>query len=340
MALRRTGMLTDPTRLLFSLDPADLPGLGRYLESLAWAKASDVLQAERIGDGNMNLTVRVHTAAGPYILKQAKPYVVKYPQIAAPVERAAVEAAFYRLTATDAAVSQSMPRLLGFSEEAHLLWLEDLGDAGDCMACYGGQPLLENECLQLTAFLANLHAVPIPADALPILRNRAMRALNHEHQYDLPLRPGNGLDLDRITPGLGALAAELLANSEYRRRVTELGERYLQDGLALLHGDFFPGSWLRAARGLAVIDPEFGFAGEPEYDLGVFLAHLELIGARHFWPVVRAAYSLPLDWPLAQRYAGAELMRRLIGVAQLPLLAELEAKRQWLALSKELVCGQ
>jgi 5-methylthioribose kinase len=333
-------MSTDPISPRFSLDPADLPGLGGYLESLGWAETSLVQQAERIGAGNMNLTVRVRTAAGSFILKQAKPYVVKYPQIPAPVERAAVEAAFYRLTAGAAQVSARMPRLLGFSEEAHLLWLEDLGDAADCMACYGGAPLLETDCRQLTGYLANLHSLPIPAEAIPLLRNRAMRALNHEHQYDLPLRSGNGLDLDRITPGLAALAAELTAGRDYTGRVRELGDRYLRDGRTLLHGDFFPGSWLRAARGIAVIDPEFCYAGEPEYDLGVFLAHLELIGARHLWSVVRGAYPLPVDWPLARRYAGAELMRRLIGVAQLPVPSDLAAKRQWLAFSRELVCGE
>jgi 5-methylthioribose kinase len=335
-----TNLASADLALPFSLDPTDLAGLGCYLEALGWARASEIRRAERIGDGNMNLTVRVYTGSGSFVLKQAKPYVVKYPQIAAPVERAAVEAAFYRLTANAGEVSGRMPRLLGFAEDSHLLWLEDLGEAADCMDCYRGAPIGEAGCRELAAFLGNLHGLVLPEEALALVRNRAMRALNHEHQYDLPLRRGNGLDLDRITPGLAGLAGALIGDGEYCRRVGELGERYLRDGMRLLHGDFFPGSWLRTEGGMAVIDAEFCYGGEPEYDLGVFQAHLELAGAGQLWPVVKATYPRAADWRLAGRYAGAELMRRLIGVAQLPLAADLEAKREWLAQSRELLCGQ
>jgi 5-methylthioribose kinase len=36
----------------------------------------------------------------------------------------------------------------------------------------------------------------------------------------------------------------------------------------------FPGSWLKAADGLRVIDPEFCFLGDPEFDCGILAAHL------------------------------------------------------------------
>ncbi len=314
----------------FILDPADLPSLNAHLLSLGWPP---VESAEKIGDGNMNFTVRARCPEGSLILKQARPFVVKYPQIPAPVERAAVEAAFYRHVAQSPAVSARMPRLLGFCPDSHLLCLEDLGPAADFMPCYSAsQPISESDCRQLSAYLQNLHSLPAPA-----IPNRAMRALNHEHQYRFPLLPANGLALDNITPGLAALAEDLIATPAYVAAVTALGERYLADGPALLHGDFFPGSWLRTPSSVAIIDPEFCFAGEPEYDLGVFLAHLELIHASHLWPLVEREYARPLDWTLARRYAGAELMRRLIGVAQLPVPPSLDAKRRWLHLSRQLL---
>ena len=120
----------------FVLDPHDLGSTNEFLRHSGWLDAVPVLCAEKIGDGNMNFTVRAHTADGSYILKQARPWVVKYPQIPAPVERAAVEASFYRLVASTPALSSQMPILLGFSEEAHVLRLQDLGDAGDYMSCY------------------------------------------------------------------------------------------------------------------------------------------------------------------------------------------------------------
>ena len=54
-----------------------------------------------------------------------------------------------------------------------------------------------------------------------------------------------------------------------------LGERYLrQNGSSLIHGDLFPGSLLQTGSGeLRVIDPEFCFCGDPEFDIGVFYAN-------------------------------------------------------------------
>ena len=321
---------TDHSEREFVLDPLQVEELNGYLRGMGWIARESVVRAERIGAGNMNLTVRVWMEQGSFILKQARPWVVKYPHIPAPIERAAVEALFYRVTAGVAGVCSQMPQLLGFSEAAHLLWLEDLGEGADFMDCYQGGMLEMKECRGLTEFLVSLHSLVVPAEANAQLRNRAMRALNHAHQYDLPLR---------LESGFEDIAGELRADREYCRRIGDLGTRYLADGEVLVHGDFFPGSWLRAKGGIAIIDPEFCYLGDAEYDVGVFLAHLELLHARELWPVVETYYSRPIDWALARRYAGAELMRRLIGVAQLPVRADIDQKKQWLEFSRELVCA-
>lgn len=296
----------------FVLEAGNLASMDAHLRALGW---NGVDRAERIGDGNMNMTVRAWDSGRSFILKQARPWVVKYPQIAAPIERAAVEARFYSLVAGTPCVASRMPRLLGFDEASHLLMLQDLGDVKP-------EALTESAVIELTAYLVALHSIEV--DSFP---NRAMRSLNHEHQYEFPLRADNCL-------GFEALAAPLLSDSDYCAKVRALGQRYLADGKTLLHGDFFPGSWLNSS----VIDPEFCYLGDAEYDLGIFLAHLELLGLGALWQTVILHYTNPVDWTLARCYAGAEIMRRLIGVAQLPLKADLEQKRQWLQLSRELVC--
>jgi 5-methylthioribose kinase len=45
------------------------------------------------------VTVRIRFDRSSYILKQARPWVVKYPHLPAPVERVPVEAAFYEVAA-------------------------------------------------------------------------------------------------------------------------------------------------------------------------------------------------------------------------------------------------
>lgn len=323
----------------YVLDPSNLNEMNNCLRKLGWDRGGPVFAAERIGDGNMNMTVRARTARSSYILKQARPWVVKYPHIPAPIGRAGVEAAFYSAVKPVPEVAGCMPRLLGFDPEAHLLQLEDMGEGGDLTGAYHSGGFSDQDCVVLTRYLSALHRIEVPQPVREVFRNRAMRALNHEHQYRFPLLARNGLDLDAVTPGLAGQAGRLMADKQYSGKVAELGRIYLADGETLVHGDFFPGSWLRSNRGLAIIDPEFCFLGAAEYDLGVFLAHLEFIGAGSHRPLVKAQYAGAVDWALVGAFAGAEIMRRLIGVAQLPLPAGLKQKSAWLDQSRDLVCA-
>ncbi len=106
--------------------------------------------------------------------------------------------------------------------------------------------------------------------------------------------------------------------------------RYRANGDTLLHGDFFPGSFLTSGSGVKVIDTEFCFFGEAEFDLGVLQAHLllaqqpdEVIDSlfRRYQGAERFSRSL------CDQYTGVELLRRLLGLAQLPLTLDLEQKR-------------
>jgi 5-methylthioribose kinase len=167
-----------------------------------------------------------------------------------------------------------------------------------------------------------------------------MRRLNYTHLFDFPLQPGNGLDLDALTPGLQSEADRLCRNDAYVDAIHALGKRYLDDGDVLLHGDFYPGSWIRTTGGPRVIDPEFAFFGPAEYDVGVCLAHLLIAGyGEADRSSIMTGYTAPsgFDRDLAMQFAGMEIMRRLIGVAQLPLTRTLEQKRDLLARSEQLV---
>ena len=144
-----------------------------------------------------------------------------------------------------------MPAVLHLDADNHVLALEDIGGAGDFTSVYSGAALPGSAIGALLEWLERLAAVPIGADGRAILANRAMRALNHEHMFRFPLVETNGLDLDGITPGLHEAASELTGNRVYCDAVAALGDRYLADGSTLVHGDYFPGSWLKAADGVA-----------------------------------------------------------------------------------------
>jgi len=321
----------------FFLDPRERDALQDYARSQGFLLPGEsIVSVSKAGEGNMNLTLRLITTARSFILKQARPWVEKYPAIAAPAGRALVEAAFYRTVSSRPAIRAAMPALLGRDPDSGILALEDLGEARDFTGLYRGERLAASDLETLVSYLVELHR-PF-AERERIFENREMRALNHGHIFRLPLAPENGLDLDRITPGLEAAARELKQDQAYVSRVRELGALYLEDGPSLVHGDFFPGSWLRTAGGIRVIDPEFCFLGNAALDVGVLRAHLHLSRQPELAEKAVALYGAGADFvATVNGFAGAEIMRRLLGVAQLPLEAGLEEKRELLALSKALM---
>jgi len=325
-------------RVSFELIP-DAGAIETFLDERGWLEPGEhVERAEPAGEGNMNRTVRALTSNRSFVLKQSCPFVVKYPEIAAPVERLVTETRFYEVAHLDGDLSAKMPRVVAFDRDESVALLEDLGASADLSSLYGDDSLKPGELETLCEFARRLHALPVASDSalLAGLRNQAMRDLNHAHIFEVPLTEGNGLDLDSITPGLAAAAASLQKDDTYVARIIALGLVYLQaEGPSLLHGDYYPGSFLRTDDGLRIIDPEFAFPGPPEFDMGVLAAHLVLAGEDpSILDRVQQLYDAPLDPRLFRDFAAAELMRRLIGVAQLPIDATLAQKRAWLDLSQ------
>lgn len=281
------------------------------------------------GEGNMNIVRRAHLDDGAtLILKQAVPWVAKYPDIPAPIERADMEYAFYQqLTAELRARTCA---LVGYAADHHLLCLADLGEAQDCIDCYQNHAETVRahipELLQWLTLLHRQTARDFPA-------NTAMRQLNHAHIFDIPLQADNGLTLSDVL----VEAREQFLTPDIRARLAHLGDLYLgrtsSPRASLLHGDFYPGSWVHGPAGIIVIDPEFAFVGAAEFDLGVFAAHMLMSGLAPtdieaclgHYPDLQSVQT-PLVW----QFAGAEVMRRLLGVAQLPLAASEAQKAAWL----------
>ena len=300
-----------------------------------------VARAERLGGGNMNCVVRARLDDGEstLIVKQSRPWVEKYPDIAAPPERSRAEARYYELVDHVPALAAASPRLIDHDGAENVLVLSDLGPAADLSTLYAdpaawnrpvaGAPTL---LAALANYLASLHGHFADWPPARPVANKAMRVLNHEHIFALPFQAANGLPLDEYAAGLREAAAAVI-DEPLRRRAAELGDVYLQVGRAgagtLLHGDFYPGSFVLAAGAdgaetLAVIDPEFCFTGPPEWDFGVLAAHLHLSGRGDLIDGALGRYGRPLDTALWRGFAGVEVIRRIAGVAQLPLGADVD----------------
>ncbi len=305
---------------------------------LGWLKPDEgVARVSLAGAGNMNKVERVTLTDGrSFILKRANPWVEKYPHIPAPVERASVEARFYdHVRGTKA--GQHMPAHLGHDGEQAANLFADLGEGRDGMGLYDGATLSLATLEEIADWLRGLHALPAPSG--PLLQNSAMRHLNAEHIFDFPFLANNGFDVDAITPGLQNFADGVKADQPLQAAIQDAKGLYLGSAQGvLLHGDFYPGSWLETDRGLFVIDPEFCWIGPPEWDVGVLIAHMML--SRQ--PVALcdhliARYAAPLDRTTLDRIAGIEILRRLLGVAQLPLPYGLPEKVALLSTARDLI---
>ncbi len=319
----------------------DVPAVEAFLRERNWIDPEErAIACGKAGEGNMNLTLRVQTDRRSVILKQARPWVEKYDHIPAPWDRVLYEQGFYQRVKSIPRVAGAMPSLIASDAHARVILLEDLGAANDFTRLYDGESLKPGDRDALAEFLAALHTATRD-DADPEFVNREMRLLNHEHMFVVPLAEDNGLELDAFEPGLSAAAEALRSDSAYLECVQETGERYLTDGPCLLHGDYFPGSWLQTPQGVRVIDPEFCFYGDPEFDLGVCLAHLRLAHqpfaeARCFLDRYQAlAQGTEVQMRWVARFAGVEVMRRLLGVAQLPIEPSTGARCALLAHSRD-----
>ena len=142
----------------FFVDPADLDGLKDYAVSRGFLEADEpLLAAGKAGEGNMNLTLRLETPRRTIVLKQARPWVEKYPDIAAPADRALVETAFYESIQNRPAIRDAMPRLLGNDSDSRVIILEDLGRAQDFPSLYSSSVISESDLRALVSYLVALH---------------------------------------------------------------------------------------------------------------------------------------------------------------------------------------
>jgi 5-methylthioribose kinase len=156
-----------------------------------------------------------------------------------------------------------------------------------------------------------------------VITNTSLRRLNHHHIFEFPLQLDNGFDLDDVQLGLKDATKKIRSDNKLKSFANDLGDVYLAaNGERLLHGDYYPGSWLKTDQGFRMIDPEFCYTGKPEFELGVVIAHLKM--AQQPDSLIKDMFvyyhfDRQFDGSLFTKFAGIEVIRRILGLAQLPL---------------------
>ena len=293
------------------------------------------------GEGNMNCVLRIRTNKISFIVKQSRDYVEKYPQVAAPEKRVLVESAFYKKIKQRSNLQKIMPEIIFTDELENILILQDLGTNSDFSYLYQeNQKISPDDLVEIIYYLNNLHQSFSSNDFETIFENIEMKRLNHEHIFEYPFMIDNGFDLDNIQIGLQSLAMIYKKDTVLKNKIAKYGTIYLTNGDHLLHGDYYFGSFLKTENGIKIIDPEFCFFGYREFDLGVLIAHLYLssqddetieLAKDHYFDYKN------LDLKLLNATIGIEIMRRTIGLAQVPLSLSLIEKENLLVFAKTLI---
>ncbi|REG92858.1 phosphotransferase [Algoriphagus antarcticus] len=303
-----------------------------------WKENEKLLSAAPAGESNMNLVLRIKTNLRSVILKQSKPFVRKFPQIPAPIDRIEIELCYYQLIEDDEVLSGYSPKVILYNAEHHILLIEDLGDGMDFNDIYAqGYTWKTKDFHSISKYLNALHELEV--SNFP--DNLEMRKLNHEHLFHFPFMEENGFDLDTIQPGLQVISLKYKKDTELKSALETLGKRYLSHGTTLLHGDFYPASWLKTENGVKIIDTEFAYMGDSEFDLGVLFAHFDLARMdASFQEDFLKSYEHSYAENLVNAYRGMEIMRRLIGIAQLPLSLSLDEKKKLLEKARTFILSQ
>ena len=296
-------------------------------------KHEQILSVEKPGEGNMNVVLRIRTNKRSFIVKQSRPFVQKYPQINAPIERIDVEYQFYKAV-TNKAIEPHIPKILAYNADNHLLMLDDLGDCKDMSYLYDERNISTAQLYQLLDIASQIHT----SKPIEYPENMELRLLNHQHIFVLPFLKESDFSLNAIQEGLQELALNYRTDETLKKEIAKVGEQYLSQGNVLLHGDYYPGSWMTKGDRIYLIDPEFSFMGFAEFDIGVLAAHSIMITMdMACLKTIKEGYPGRLNEQLLAQVAGIEVMRRIIGLAQLPLVRSIQEKKLLLEMARALI---
>ncbi|MDT8856830.1 S-methyl-5-thioribose kinase [Paracoccaceae bacterium Fryx2] len=235
-------------------------------------------RACEVGDGNLNLVFRLTGPRGSLIVKQALPYVrlvgESWPL---PLTRSFFE--YHALIRQQARDPGSVPQVHHFDAEQAIVVMEDLTPHVILRQSLMAGTRHDGLGQRLGSFCART-----------LFRGSDLSMAAMDRKADLALFAGNGAlcditenlvftdpyfdaALNRFTPALAPLVADLRGDVALKRAVMRLKTAFATRAETLLHGDLHSGSVMVAGADAKVIDPEFATYGPMGFDVGMLIAN-------------------------------------------------------------------
>ncbi len=235
-------------------------------------------RAREVGDGNLNLVFVIEGPAGAAVAKQALPYVrLVGDSWPLPLERAWFEHnALIRQAARDPG---SVPEIHHFDRAQALIVMQFMTphvilrrSLIEGVEHPGLAAFLGRFCAR-TLFRGSDLAMPTAtrkADLALFVGNAALCDITEALVFTDPYREA---PMNRHTPGLEEMAAQVRADVELKVEAQHLKMAFCNNAETLLHGDLHTGSIMAAGDHAVVIDPEFAVYGPMGFDIGMLIAN-------------------------------------------------------------------
>lgn len=252
--------------------------------AIAYAKQHQLIdehglvQAEEIGDGNLNYVFRIQDNVGNrIILKQALPYAkvigASWPLT---LHRAVIEA--NTLQKHGEFVPHLVPKVFKSDAELAITVMEDLSHltiARQGLVAGENYPLLAKdlaEYLAKTSFGTSVFGLhPFEKKKLQAeFSNPELCKITEELIFTDPY---NDSETNNFEEGLTEAVQMIWANEVLKLEVAKIKYSFLTEAESLLHGDLHTGSVFVSANETKVIDPEFAFYGPIGFDVGQVIAN-------------------------------------------------------------------
>jgi len=233
-----------------------------------------------VSDGNLNVVFLVRGTLGGVCVKQSLPYVrsagESWPM---PLERAYFE--YQHSQVAGVHLAGLIPETYYYDEvlfasvmellEPHIILRQGLIAGQRYPSAVNAVAEFVARSAVLTSTLAQPFEAVFDQSAI-FARNHALTRVTVELVFADPFE-----DLERnrwTSPELDQDVAAMRANVDLRAAVARLGQRFLTEKQALLHGDLHTGSVMVSDSDTRVIDPEFAQYGPVGFDVGMFIANL------------------------------------------------------------------
>lgn len=261
------------------------------------------ISIQEIGDGNLNFIFLVTSCVNPkqqLIIKQAIPYLRCVGEnFSLSKERIHYEIAAFQQYLKH--TPQLIPKIFHIDEnmclfamqyfESHMIMRQGMIKStvypkfADHISTFLSENLFKTSSLYLNSYEKS--------QLIAQFNSNELRQLTEDFVFTFPYMDN---PTNKIRPKMRALVENVWRDIEFKQRMLQLKDLFMNKADALLHGDLHTGSILINQEETIVIDPEFAYMGPFGFDLGAILANLIMSWISHM--VLNSAKSDYSNWIL------------------------------------------